>query len=155
MVSRFEQFTNGISLIYRYFQKIERDEMEQYGLKGAYAQYLLTISRYPDGITAAKVCELCEKDKAAVSRAINEMEAQGLIVRALNKESTYRAKLYLTDEGRNAADYVRKKASAAVEQAGRGLREEDRKVFYATLELITGNLQTICQNGISDDQITE
>ena len=40
MIDRFEQFVSYISAIHRDVQKIERDEMVKYGLKGAYAQYL-------------------------------------------------------------------------------------------------------------------
>ena len=59
MISRFEQFTSAISSIHRSIQKIEREQMEKYGLKGVYAQYLVTIQRYKDGITAAQLCEVC------------------------------------------------------------------------------------------------
>ena len=45
MVNRFEQFTGLISAGNRCVQKIERDEMEKFGLKGAYAQYLLAMAR--------------------------------------------------------------------------------------------------------------
>ena len=148
MVSRFEQFTSAISAIYRDIQKLERDEMEQYGLKGAYAQYLLMMHHYPEGITAAQLCELCDKDKAAVSRVLSELEAKGLVTRADSKDSAYRARLRLTDEGEAAAAYVRRRATAAVELAGRGLEDPERKVFYAALELIASNLQKICKEGI-------
>lgn len=153
MVSRFEQFTMGISSIYSYIHRIERIEMERYGLKGAYARYLLVIARFPDGITAANLSELCERDKAAVSRAVSEMESQGLICRSMNHENAYRAKLALTQEGRKAADYVSKRAAAAVEQAGKGLVEEDRQILYATLALIAGNLQNICREGIAESSV--
>lgn len=39
MVNRFEWFVSSISCISRYIQKIERDEMIRYGLKGRHAQY--------------------------------------------------------------------------------------------------------------------
>ena len=77
MLSRFEQFSAAIFCIHRDVQKIERDEMEAYGLKGAFAQYLLAIRRYPQGLTAARLSEVCGKDKAAVSRALAEMERKG------------------------------------------------------------------------------
>ena len=38
MYARFEQFSSTISSIYRDIQKIERDDMVKYGVKGAYAQ---------------------------------------------------------------------------------------------------------------------
>ena len=73
MVDRFEQFAGYISGIFRQIQKIERDELEKQGLKGAFAQYLVVMSHYPEGITATQLCEVCDKDKAAVSRVIAEL----------------------------------------------------------------------------------
>ena len=74
MIDRFELFVAAISGIYRDIQKIERDEMVKYGLKGPYAQYLVAMKRCPQGITASALCEVCDKDKAAVSRMLGEME---------------------------------------------------------------------------------
>lgn len=152
MLNRFEQFTSAISALYRDVQKIERDEMEKRGLRGAFAQYLLAISRYPEGITAAALCEVCDKDKAAVSRIIGEMEAKGLLEKENDGISQYRAKLRLTPEGKAAAAFVRERASVAVELAGSGLSDEDRKVFYSALERISLNLQQICTDGIPEKE---
>jgi DNA-binding MarR family transcriptional regulator len=148
MLNRFEQFTSAISALCRDVQKIERDEMEKQGLRGAFAQYLLAISRYPEGITASALCEVCDKDKAAVSRIIGEMESKGLLQKINDGTSQYRARISLTPAGEQAAAFVRERASAAVELAGSGLSDEDRKTFYKTLELISENLQEICKKGI-------
>lgn len=148
MLNRFEQFTTAIAALYRDVQKIERDEMEKQGLRGAFAQYLLAISRYPEGITAAALCEVCDKDKAAVSRIIGEMEAKGLLKKESDGISQYRVKLHLTAAGQEAAAFVRERASVAVELAGSGLSDEDRKIFYSALERISSNLQQICMDGI-------
>ena len=148
MVSRYEHFTTAISSIYQNFQKIERDEMERYGLRGSYTQYLLAIERTPDGITAAQLCDCCEKDKAAVSRAVTEMEGQGLLCRELNNERAYRARLFLTEKGKNAAEFVRMRSQVAVDLASAGVSDADRAVMYAALEIIAGNLQRIYREGI-------
>ena len=147
MISRFEQFATSISTIYRYIQKIERDEMEKYGLKGAFAQYLIVMRRYPEGITAAQLCDVCDKDKAAVSRIIGEMESKGLVVREGNN---YRAQLKLTEAGSKAAQFVHARAKVAVVLAGKGLTDEDRKAYCAALDLIAANLQTISKEGIPE-----
>lgn len=152
MLNRFEQFTSAIGAIYRDIQKIERDEMEKHGLRGAFAQYLLAISRHPEGITAAALCEVCDKDKAAVSRITSELEAKNLIYK--DTEGQYRAKLYLTAEGQNAAAFVKERASIAVELAGSGLEDPDRRIFYPALERIAGNLQQICRSGIPEGKET-
>ena len=148
MISRFEQFTSAISGIYRSIQKIEREQMEKYGLKGAYAQYLVTIQRYEDGITAAQLCEVCDLDKAAVSRAIAEMFQRGLVERT--GETGYRARVRLTEKGQEAAAYVNRLAQAAVDAAGSALTDGDRAVMYAALESIAEKLSVISKTGIPE-----
>lgn len=148
MVSRFEQFSSSVSSIFRYIQKIERVEMARYGLKGPHAQCLLAMGRYPEGITAAQLCEVCEKDKAAVSRTVAELEAAGMVLRSCPEGKRYRAPLCLTDKGRSIAQRVNELASRAVDQASDGLSEENRAILYSALDLIAGNLHHICRDGI-------
>ena len=148
MLTRFEQFTAAISGIHRSIQKIERDEMEKFGLKGAYAQYLLAMTRHPDGITAADLCETCDKDKAAISRILTEMENKGLVARENGKSGPYRAMIRLTDAGKSAARYVQEKAIAAVQIAGGSLSENDCRAMYEILNSIADKLQLICKDGI-------
>ena len=150
MVDRYEQFSSLISGIYRQIQKLEREEMEKYGCKGAFAQYLIAMSRHPEGMTAARLCEICDKDKAAISRVIAEMEEKGLVQKISNGAHPYRAALLLTAEGKNAAAFVAQRATAAVQRAGEGLSNADRQAFYAALELINVNLKRICDDGIPD-----
>ena len=93
MIGRYQQFSYIVSVINRQIQKIERDEMEKYGYKGAFAQYLMAMRRNPNGVTSAQLSEMCDKDKAAVSRVITEMIEKGLVVRKRANEKLYRAKL--------------------------------------------------------------
>lgn len=148
MYARFEQFSSTISSIYRDIQKIERDEMVKYGVKGAYAQYLAALRRHPQGLTATQLCEACDMDKAAVSRIVHEMETRGFVVRESSGDSRYRARIRLTGEGQRAAEYVRSRAEIAVQEVGRDLSEEDRRVFYTALESIAARLQIISKEGI-------
>lgn len=150
MIERFEQFVSFISSIYRDVQKIERDEMVKYGLKGPYAQYLVAMHRYPEGITAAELCEVCDKDKAAVSRALAEMETHELVTRQGHNDNQYRALLKLTEKGMAAADYVFRKAVNAVLIAGEDVDEGARMVMYSALQSIAGRIKTIAKEGIPD-----
>ena len=149
MVSRYEQFVAAISCIYRDIQKIERVEMAKYGLKGPHAQCLLALHHNPEGITAAKLCETCEKDKAAVSRILAELEHAGMVLRESFNGTRYRAKLFLTEQGKKAAGAVVDKARMAVERAGTGFDEGQREVFYSVLSMIAGNLHSLCRDGLS------
>lgn len=151
MFTRYEYFSTSISAIYHYIQKIERSEMEKYGLKGSFAQYLLVMTRYPDGITAAELCDVCEKDKGAVSRALSALEEKGLIHRPSEEESRYRALIQLTEEGKTAAEFVSQRSTLAVELAGTGLSDTDRQTFYSALNLIATNLHNISKHGIPSE----
>lgn len=149
MVDRFEKFTLALTELQRYWHKIAADEMARYGLKGPHALYLVTMFRYEDGITAAQLCEICDRNKADVSRAVSLMEQQGLVIR---EGDQYRALLKLTETGRQAAQQVRERARLAVEIGGKGLTDERRTAFYETLTLIASNLKSISQTGMPQEE---
>ena len=148
MVDRFERFSLAISEISRYWHKIAADELEQCGLKGPHATYLTTLHQFRDGITAARLGELCGKDKSDVSRMMSIMEQQGLVIR--EGANNYRALLSLSDEGRRAAEHIRRRAAMAVSLAGRDLTDEKRIIFYEALESIVNNLRVISKEGLPE-----
>lgn len=148
MIGRFEKFTFAISELSRYWHKIASDEMAAYGLKGPYAVYLVTMQRHPDGITAARLCELCEKNKADVSRAMADLEDKGMICRKTDGGNLYRALLVLTDKGKEAATHIKALAEKAVEIGGKGLTDEQRETFYRALEVISSNLKEVSREGL-------
>ena len=152
MISKYEHFSLSVSCIYHDIQRIERTEMEKFGLKGPHAQTLLAMRRHPQGITSVQLCEICEKDKAAVSRSVAELEEKGMITRNQVNGSTYRAKLKLTEQGIAAADAVSERARQAVEQAGQGLSDDKRQIFYEVMALIAGNLHAICKDGLKEKE---
>ena len=149
MENRYELISGSISCMYHDIQKIERVEMARYGLKGPHAQCLLAIKKHPEGITAARLCEVCEKDKAAVSRTLAELEEVGMIYRENRNGSRYRSALMLTEQGEIAAEAVVEKARMAVERAGIGFGEAEREVFYRVLAIIAGNLHKLCKEGLT------
>ena len=148
MENRYELLSSSISCMYHDIQKIERVEMAKYGLKGPHAQCLLAMKKHPEGITAARLCEVCEKDKAAISRILAELEKAGMILREHKNGSKYRASLLLTQQGKVAAEAVVEKARLAVELAGTGFGEAERETFYRVLSIIAGNLHGLCQKGL-------
>lgn len=151
MLSRFEQFSATISILHRCIQKIEREEMDRYGLRGVYAQYLVAMHRHPDGLTAAQLCEICDLDKAAVSRVVAEMEKRGLLTRVAAGTTGYRARLYLTESGKAAARFVNRRAQQAVEAAGCDLTDEGRQAMYNALAAIAARLQKISREGLPEE----
>lgn len=146
MVSRFSQFTAYISELYWMIQKIERQEMESLGLKGPQAECLVVMSHRDEGVTAAELSTLCEKDKSAISRIVSDLVERGLVCREGN---AYRALLHLTEEGRKIAREVNRKVALAASRAGEGLSDADRTALYRCLESISMNIRKISQEGLS------
>lgn len=151
MQSRFEHISYLVSCINRCIGQLEREEMEKHGFKGAYAQYLAVLSRYPEGLTPSELSVLCDRDKAAVSRCVTQMQEQGLLMRQADDERVYKAKLMLTETGKQAADFVCRRAQTAVEAVGGQLTQEQRQNLYATLELIADGLEKLTKEGIPQD----
>ena len=148
MLNRFARFSLAISEIDRCWHKLAAEEMAKYELHSPHAVYLTTLYDFEDGITAAKLGELCCKNKADVSRMVAILEKKGLVRKEAIGGNLYRARLLLTEEGKRAAEHVQQRAAIAVELAGSGMSEEERDIFYRCLERITANLQTLSKEGI-------
>ncbi len=152
MIDRFERFSLVISEISRYWHKITSAEMEQYGLKGAHSVYLTTMNRFPEGLTATQLCELCGKDKSDVSRMMSIMEQKGLVYKEGVHQNMYKGVFKLTKQGMEAAEFVDRRARLAVTLAGKDISDEDRTVMYEAMESIAENLQRISTEGLPKEE---
>lgn len=148
MERRFDHFSYDIAEISKYWHKIAADEMARYDLKGSYAVYFTTLYHDQEGLTAAQLCEKCSRDKADVSRAMAILEKRGLAYRENAGSNQYRARIRLTELGRQAAEAIDERARLAAEYGGHGLTPEQREAFYAALDLIVANLQGLCRDGL-------
>jgi DNA-binding MarR family transcriptional regulator len=143
-MSRFEQFTVSIFSITHCWNKIATEEMREHGLKGTYALYLLILYTAEEGITAAQLCEITQRDKADVSRAVSLFQEKGFV--EAYGENRYRAPIKLTDKGKSIAAKIREKADSALQTAGAGLSDEMRSNMYKALEIISENLREMCDD---------
>ena len=151
MIQRFDAFVTGITVCYKYIQRIKSAEVTDMGLKGAHVMCMFHLKQHPEGLTASQLCTLCAEDKAAVSRILTELEETGMVRREQRNGSRYRASLFLTEKGQLAAAAVVEKARLAVELAGAGFGEEEREVFYRVLSIIAGNLHRLCKTGLGGE----
>ena len=143
MVNRFENFINGITVCYKYIQKIKSIEMTELGLKGTHAMCVFYLHRNPNGLTASQLCTLCEEDKAAISRTLSELEEKGYTssVSAENKKK-YRSLVTLTPNGEELAKNVVSLIEQWVGLGGDGLTDYERETFYNALDIISNNLRS-------------
>ncbi len=148
MIGRFETFTFALSELTASWNKIASEEMKRFDLKGTYVLYLIALYKHPDGLTAARLCELCNRDKAEVSRAVQAMEKKGLVERTNVTVNGYRARITLTEQGKAATTTLRERVKLAVEKGGAGLTDGQREVFYESIATISSNLKKISKEGL-------
>lgn len=143
MIQRFEAFLTGITLCYKYIQRIKSAEMTELGLKGTHVACLFYLHHHTDGLTAAQLCSLCCEDKATISRVVADLRSRGYIQQAAGKN--YRAPLHLTEDGMAVARQMDPLIESWVSIGGEGMTEQQREDFYGSLALISQNLRAKLQ----------
>ena len=144
MQERFQMFTVLIAKISRSIRRIKTEEMAEFGLKSPHVSCLYYLYK-AESLTAKELCDICEEDKAAISRSIEYLESAGYIVCASKAHKRYRAPLELSEKGKLAGERIVGKIDRILEQASEGLSEADRVTMYQSLSLISDNLQSICE----------
>ncbi|MBQ8684778.1 MAG: winged helix-turn-helix transcriptional regulator [Clostridia bacterium] len=143
MQERFEAFTILIAKIGRAIRKIKTEEMAEFDLKSPHVSCLYYLYK-EDGLTAAALCERCDEDKAAISRSLEYLEANGFLSCLSTAKKRYKAPLVLTEKGKRTGAYIAARIDEVLLEASEGLKEEDRRILYQSLTLISNNLQKIC-----------
>jgi len=139
MIHRFEAFLTGITVCYKYLQRIKNAEMTEFGLKGTHAACLFFLNHQPEGLTAAQLCSLCAEDKASISRTLSDLRSRGYLLD--DGEKNYRKALVLSPQGREVAEKMDPLIESWVGIGGDGLSEQERETFYRILDRIAQNLR--------------
>ena len=141
MKQRFETFVTAIGQIGRSLQRLKTMEMAEFGLKGTHVMCLYQLQQHEDGLTSAQLVQLCDEDKAAISRCISELMDRGLVQSPENTLKRYRKIITLTDQGRQVTAAMDQKIIDAVVTAAQGYTQEERETFYHVLLQVADNLQ--------------
>ena len=146
---RFETFTVLFGRINRNIRKIKNQEMASYQLKSIHISCLYYL--YSAGsLTAAELCERCEEDKAAVSRALDYLEKEGYLEASDKNAKRYRHPLHLTEKGVQASSIIAAKIDAVLEEINSSLTEQERLAFYRSLTAISNRLDAIANMPIHE-----
>ena len=145
MEERFKTFTVLIAKIGRGIRKIKTEEMAEFNLKSPHVSCLYYLYK-SDSLTAKQLCDVCDEDKAAVSRSIDFLESNDYITCNSTVKKRYKSPLMLTQKGKTVAQKVAQKVDAILDEASLGLSENDRQIMYKSLNLISINLEKICKD---------
>ena len=142
MQERFKTFTVLISNISRCIRKIKTEEMAEFNLKSPHVSCLYYLYRCGE-LTSKELCDICGEDKAAMSRSVEYLEANGYIYCESDAKKRYKNPLKLTEKGVNVGKTIAEKIDMMLDKASDGLSEEKRKIMYGSLWLINQNLEKI------------
>ena len=145
MLDRFKTFTLLVTNINRSIRKIKTEEMAEYNLKSIHISCLYFLYK-SEKLTAKELCDICDEDKAAMSRSIDYLEKNDFIKCDSNAKKRYNASFYLTEKGIKISKLICEKIDKILNKASETLSEENRQILYKSLSLINDNLQKICND---------
>lgn len=146
MENRFETFTIQIAKINRYIRKIKTEKMAEYNLKSPHVSCIYYLYKHENGLMAKELCEICDEDKAAISRAVEYLESNDFIFCESKFEKRYNSPLLLTEKGKEIGKVIVSTIDSILEEVSEGVSESEREIFYKSLIVISKNLQKICDN---------
>ncbi len=120
--------------IYKELQALKASLSEVDDFKIMHIVCLYSIAKSDDSIYSATLSDVAHLDKAAISRALKDLEENHFIKKKFEKDSKYKAKLSLTKKGKEEAA----KINLALQNASNGIlstfSEEERLAFIALLD---------------------
>ncbi|MDE6790547.1 MAG: MarR family transcriptional regulator [Clostridia bacterium] len=143
-MDRFSTFTVLVNRIVRNIHRIKVEEMSRFGLKSTHVSCLYYLYREEKPLTASELTVICDEDKAAISRAIDYLSKEGYVTCEGAALKKYKSPVVLTQKGMEVSKSIAGRVDSILAAASEGLSDEDRAVFYKGLDLVSGNLQKIC-----------
>ena len=117
-------------------RKLSRN-FRQEGVDITPEQWTILLSLWEkDGITQQELCNATFKDKPSMTRLIDNMEKQHLVVRINDKNDRRTNLIHLTKTGRELENKAFKIANTTLEQALEGLTTEELKIGQEVLRKV-------------------
>ncbi|QOY60836.1 MarR family winged helix-turn-helix transcriptional regulator [Thermophilibacter immobilis] len=145
---RFEDFVGLIDALHREIRRIKASEAEQLGFKGADVMCLHYLARHPEGLTSAELARRADVSRAAISRTVARLEAEGLVEMGSSQSDAtrYRVPVTLTERGHEAARPIDDIVNGVLRETGEVLSESQRTQMYDSLNQILNRLESIARD---------
>ena len=141
MEERYKTFTVLISKINRNIKRLKTDVMAAYDLKVPHVSCMYYL--YTEGaLTPKQLSLLCDQDKGALSRSIDDLILEGL-VENVNQGKKYRNPLRLTEKGKTIGENVAKKIDEIVQDTSSDITDEERAILFKCLGSVSDKLEEI------------
>ncbi len=151
MEERFEMFTIMIAKASRYIKRIKTEEMSEFELKTTHVSCIYYLYK-KEKLTSKELCDICEEDKASISRSIEYLEKNKYIKCLDQVKKRYKSPLVLTEKGLEVGKKIEAKIDNILAKSSEGLSAQEREIFYKSFVIICDNLQKIYDNYSVDEK---
>lgn len=117
-----------------------REEMVALGLSTAKMRALAILS-VKDGLQIGELGIYAVVEQSTLSRALEGLQADGLIDRKVDPDDQRSNRIYLTSTGRAAYDRLWPHMMASHDRMFAGIGEEERQAFLVTLRKMLANIR--------------
>jgi DNA-binding MarR family transcriptional regulator len=125
-------------------QKLKAQIAAELGIKSAHVFSIYLLRNYPQGLTAAELCELNRSTGGLISRETAELMEQGIIT--TDKESErrrYACKYLLTPKGKQLAERIAKFAMEVQSRVSSEIPKQELQAFYKTFGTLLKNFDAL------------
>lgn len=138
----FSIFTNLITNIQRCINKIKDKNMKALGLKSGHVSCLYYLYKIGP-MTQAKLVEMCEEDKSAISRKIEYLTKNDYVEKDKSEDGKYKQPINLTPKGQEVSAFIANKINEIIQKSDAELNNNDRQILYTSLEKVNEKLKKI------------
>lgn len=117
-----------------------RDEMADLGLTTPKMRSLAVLSVI-EGPLIRELAIYTVVDPSTLSRALDQLQADGLIRRAVDSADSRAVRVFISDAGRTAFETLWPQMAKAQARMFRGIPEAERGAFVATLQKMLANIR--------------
>ena len=145
MVDSFERFGQMLSNASKSLYRLKSRYMSKYGLSSTHTVCLRKLYENPQGLTKSEIADICEIDKAQITRIIGELKDKDYVGSDSSKKM-YNRKFVLTDFGKNITEEINDAVAEIVEYVDLDISKEDIEHFYSVFEKINKRLRDSEEN---------
>lgn len=143
---RFNRFCSLLCGATKSINKLKSKYMTHYGLTSAHTMCIRYLDVSPEGLNRMELAEMCDIDKAQISRTVNELCAKGYLTESENETNNYRKRLKLTPMGKDTADEINQAVNEIHAFVSDDLSAEQLETFYSTFDVICARLKKAEEN---------
>lgn len=125
MTNQYEELITSITSISHSLRRVKTQETKKAGLRGSDANILLELNLTKEGLSNVQISEICEMDKAAVSRQIKNLCEHGWVRTVKKDGKRYGATNVLTAKGKKLAEKIQNSGTELLSNKKTGMTQTE------------------------------